>query len=152
MVCKLQSSFNLLMMCRMLKNKGITKVENKSALGYLIVDKVPGSSIYRRQVGCQWKCLPLPLTLDGSQDLPDGSRSRNPFPQPSPSPYLVLIQVFTITDRIRHLFFLAQMWMPTIADLIRVIHVYASIFFNSLKKSVNMITSTKIAQEMYRLT
>lgn len=152
MVCKLESRSNLLMMCRMLKNKGITKVENKSALGYLVVDKVPGSSIYRRPVGCHWKCLLLPLTLDGSQNPPDGSRSRNPFPQPSPFPYLVLIQEFTIIDRIRHLFFLAQMWMPTIADLIRVIHVYASIVFNSLKKSVSMITSTFIAHAMYRLT
>lgn len=133
MVCKLESRSNLLMMCRMLKNKGITKVENKSALGYLVVDRVPGSSIYRRPVGCHWKCLPLPLTLDGSQNPPNGSRSRNPFPQPSPFPYLVLIQEFTIINRIRHLFFLAQMWMPTIADLIRVIHVYASIVFNSLK-------------------
>lgn len=64
---------------------------------------------------------------------PDGSRSRNPFPHPSPSPYLVLVQEFPITDRIRHLFFLAQIWMPKIADLIRVIHVYASIVFNSLR-------------------
>lgn len=152
MVCKLESRSNLLMMCRMLKNKGITKVENKSALGYLVVDKVPGSSIYRRPVGCHWKCLPLPLTLDGSQNPPDGSRSRNPFPQPSPFPYLVLIQEFTIIDRIRHLFFLAQMWMPTIADLIRVNTCLCLDCFQQFKKSVSMITSTFIAHAMYRLT
>lgn len=54
------------MMCCMLKNKGIIKVENKSVLGYLVVDKVFGLFIYRWFVGCYWKCLLLLLILDGS--------------------------------------------------------------------------------------
>lgn len=66
MVCKFEISFNLLMMCCMLKNKGIIKVENKSVLGYLVVDKVFGLFIYRWLVGCYWKCLLLLLILDGS--------------------------------------------------------------------------------------
>lgn len=152
MVCKLKSRSNLLMMCRMLKNKGITKVENKSALGYLVVDKVPGSSIYRRPVGCHWKCLPLPLTLDGSQNPPDGSRSRNPFPQPSPFPYLVLIQEFTIIDRIRHLFFSRPNVNANNSRFDKSNTCLCLDCFQQFKKSVSMITSTFIAHAMYRLT
>lgn len=152
MVCKLESRSNLLMMCRMLKNKGITKVENKSALGYLVVDKVPGSSIYRRPVGCHWKCLPLPLTLDGSQNPPDGSRSSQSLPSalsvPLPRPY----------SRIH------DYWQNSSSVFSRPnVNANNSRFdksntclcldcFQQFKKSVNMITSTFIAHAMYRLT
>lgn len=147
MVCKLESRSNLLMMCRMLKNKGITKVENKSALGYLVVDKVPGSSIYRRPVGCHiaidtgWKPEPsgwIPL----SQSLPSA------LSVPLPRPY----------SRIH------DYWQNSSSVFSRPnVNANNSRFdksntclcldcFQQFKKSVSMITSTFIAHAMNRLT